>query len=311
MPITPGQRDYYREGLTNTQAISGLNPSMQALYGNATQGYSGADLANYTQLLNGIYAANRTNTAEADAQTIQSNRNLRDANLADVTRTAGGYLQGRQLLNSDLYGNLGQFSAEATGAVGRDMDALRRAQAKQLSPEDIRNSQQAAREAWSARGLVNSRGAVGSEILNRDSLARQRENEARGNVQQSMGNLFQSINAQQANLFDPQEAVLSSRYGQQTGNAGTNAALYGQGADAAAGRLGNAYGQRVVYPYNDYSNDVYGTNVNAGLAAQISAANNAAAVEAAKLSGQYKIAGSVLDNSSGIYDIFKKLFGGG
>jgi len=284
---------------------------MQQLYGDATSGYSGKDVDNYLAMQERMNAANLANTRAADAQTIQSNSNLRGANLADVYGMGGGYLQARQMLNSDLYGNLGQFSTEATNAVGRDMNALRMAQAKQLSPEDIRNSQQAAREAWSARGLVNSNGAVASEILNRDSFARQRESEARGNVQQSMGNLFQSIDDQQGNLFDPQEAVLSSRYGQQTGNAGTNAALYGQSADASSGRLGNAYGQRVVYPYNDYSNDVYGTNTNAALAAQISAANNAAAVEAAKLSGQYKITGSVLDNSSGIYDIFKKLFSGG
>lgn len=46
-----------------------------------------------------------------------------------------------------------------------------------LSAEDRRNAQQSAREGWAARGLVNSNGAVAEEILNRDALSRQRENE--------------------------------------------------------------------------------------------------------------------------------------
>lgn len=50
----------------------------------------------------------------------------------------------------------------------------------QLSPEDIRNAQQSAREAWSARGLVNSPGAIGAEILNTDALGRQRLAERQG-----------------------------------------------------------------------------------------------------------------------------------
>jgi hypothetical protein len=53
-----------------------------------------------------------------------------------------------------------------------------------LSAEDLRNAQQSAREAWSARGLVNSNGAIGAEILNRDSLGRQRLAERQALAQQ-------------------------------------------------------------------------------------------------------------------------------
>jgi hypothetical protein len=54
---------------------------------------------------------------------------------------------------------------------------------KSLSAEDIRNSQQSAREGWSARGLINSTGAVAEEVLNRDAMGRQREAERRGFAQ--------------------------------------------------------------------------------------------------------------------------------
>jgi hypothetical protein len=54
---------------------------------------------------------------------------------------------------------------------------------RSLSDEDKRMGQQAAREAWSARGLVNSNGAIADEVLNRDAISRQRENERRGFAQ--------------------------------------------------------------------------------------------------------------------------------
>lgn len=49
-----------------------------------------------------------------------------------------------------------------------------------LSQEGIRNSQQAAREAGAARGLINSNSTVAAEILNRDAASNARLNERRG-----------------------------------------------------------------------------------------------------------------------------------
>ena len=57
-----------------------------------------------------------------------------------------------------------------------------------LSPEDIRNSQQSAREAFAARGLINTNAAVAAEVLNREALGRQREQERQayaGQVEQA------------------------------------------------------------------------------------------------------------------------------
>ena len=51
---------------------------------------------------------------------------------------------------------------------------------RSLSPEQIRESQQAARASMSARGLGSSMATTAAEILNRDSYASQRERERQG-----------------------------------------------------------------------------------------------------------------------------------
>jgi hypothetical protein len=260
----------------------------------------------YERISGRMRGTNVANTEAASAQTIAANRALRDANLADVNRLGGEALLNRQTLNSQLYGNLNQYSTEASAALGRDMEALRLAEAKQLSPEDIRNSQQAAREAWSARGLVNSRGAVGAEILNRDSLARQREAEARAKVQQSYGNLQQATAMEMANVFDPQAAILGGQYGMQTQNYGTNAALYGQAAAQTGGS--QDYVRRVFNPMGEYPNNIEDFNANAITAASIARANNEASVEAARQAGMYGLTAAAMRNSGAIWDGVKWIF---
>ena len=312
--ITADQRDLYTELGDTTDAFKRRRNALRDVYGDALGDYSDADMDAYERISGRMRGTNAANTEAASAQTIAANRALRDANLADVNRLGGAALLNRQSLNSQLYGNLNQYSKEASSALGRDMDALRLAEAKQLSPEDIRNSQQAAREAWSARGLVNSRGAVGAEILNRDSLARQREAEARAKVQQSYGNLQQATAMEMANVFDPQAAILGGQYGMQTQNYGTNAALYGQSANQMAGSQN--YVQKVFNPMGEYPNNIYDFNVNATTAASIAAANNAAAVAAAREAGQYGLAGAALksgwvqDAATGLYRYVRSALGG-
>jgi hypothetical protein len=303
--ITADQRDLYDELGDTTDAFKRRRNALRDVYGDALGDYSNADMDAYEKISGRMRGTNVANTEAASAQTIAANRALRDANLADVNRLGGEALLNRQTLNSRLYGNLNQYSTEASAALGRDMDALRLAEAKQLSPEDIRNSQQAAREAWSARGLVNSRGAVGAEILNRDSLARQREAEARAKVQQSYGNLQQATAMEMANVFDPQAAILGGQYGMQTQNYGTNAALYGQSANQMAGSQN--YVQKVFNPMGEYPNNIYDFNANATTAANISEANNAAAVAAAREAGQYGLAGAAL-KSGWVQDVVTGLW---
>ena len=298
--ITPAQRDLNLELGRTTDAFKNRRNALRDVYGDALGDYSDADMDAYERISGRMRGTNVANTEAASAQTIAANRALRDANLADVNRLGGAAKLNRETLNSQLYGNLNQYSTEASAALGRDMDALRLAEAKQLSPEDIRNSQQAAREAWSARGLVNSRGAVGAEILNRDSLARQREAEARAKVQQSYGNLQQATAMEMANVFDPQAAILGGQYGMQTQNYGTNAALYGQSAEQTRGS--QDYVRRVFNPMGEYPNNIEDFNVNAVTAASIAKANNEASIEAARQAGMYGLTSAAIKNAGAVWN---------
>lgn len=72
---------------------------------------------------------------------------------------------------SGMLGNTGASSLN-NSLVQQAQDQL--ALGTSLDPTDVRQAQQAAREAWAARGLVNSNGAVADEVLNQYNLGQQR-----------------------------------------------------------------------------------------------------------------------------------------
>jgi len=81
----------------------------------------------------------------------------------------------------------GQLGSLGPGSLQRTLEqqaANDLALGRGLSEAERRDAQQAAREAWSARGLINSTGAVADEVLNTDRMARQREAERRAFAQQ-------------------------------------------------------------------------------------------------------------------------------
>jgi hypothetical protein len=131
---------------------------------------------------------------------------------------------------AELMGPAGTgYAATATDRLQADLAALRAAEQGQLSAEDVRAAQQAAREAYAARGQAFAPGAVGAEILGRDTLRRQREQEARTNYQQSMGNVANAVQLKTGNLFAPISNLLQGTFN----------------------------------PYSSYANQVYDYNANA------------------------------------------------
>ena len=153
----------------------------------------------------------------------------------------------QQLQSQFTPSTLTQLAGTSQQQLMSDLDRLAMAQRGQLSPEDVRSAQQSAREAYAARGQVMAPGAIGAEILNRDVLRRQREAEARANVQQSMSNLGAAAQLQTGNIFAPFANLLAKTYG----------------------------------PTNEYANAVYDYNVNAYNAYQAAQENLAAYKEAA------------------------------
>ena len=159
-----------------------------------------------------------------------------------------------------MYGDLYQqfmpkgISQTEQGLINQyqsDLARLQQRQAGMLSPEDVRQAQQSAREAYGARGQVMGPGAIGAELLNRESIRQQREDQARAGLQQSYGNILNMANIQTGNLFSPIASLMSGTFN----------------------------------PLGAYPADVYGTNVNAQLAREIAQKNYEAAVRSAELSG--------------------------
>ena len=156
----------------------------------------------------------------------------------------------------DLYQSFmpkGLTAAEASGLAQMQADEAKLNRLRQgiLSPEDIRTATQGAREAYGARGQVFAPGAIGAEILNREAIRQQREDQARAAYQQSMGNVLNVSNLQTGNIFQPIGNLLSSTFN----------------------------------PLGAYPADVYGTNVNAALARDIADRNKEAAIESARMAG--------------------------
>ena len=178
---------------------------------------------------------------------------------AELEKTMAAFDQYRPRIQQ-MYGDLYQqfmpkgLTAAEPGIINQyqaDLARLQQRQAGMLSPEDIRQSQQSAREAYGARGQVMGPGAIGAEILNREAIRQQREDQARAALQSSYGNVLNMANLQTGNLFSPIASLMSSTFN----------------------------------PLGAYPADVYGTNVNAQLARDIAQKNYEAAIRSAELSG--------------------------
>jgi hypothetical protein len=149
-----------------------------------------------------------------------------------------------------------------------DLGRLQQRQAGVLSADDVRQSQQAAREAYGARGQVMGPGAVGAEIMGRENIRQQREDQARAGLQASYGNVLNMANLQTGNIFSPIGNLMSNTFN----------------------------------PLSPYAADVYGTNVNAQLAKEIAQKNYEAAVRSAELQGS---AAKSASNTSLFGDLLK------
>lgn len=297
--VSPLDRNFYNEGSQSTSDLQRLLGGIAGLYGTSSGAAGQTDFTNWQNILSQFGGQNSNLTGLANDQTQAANTALRTNNLNDVQNLLPQATAIRNAANPGLLGDSGSLQNYSNGAAS----FLQQAQQQQndanfLSPQEMNTAQQSARNAWSARGLVNSPGAVGAEILNTDSALRARQQQAFSNTQSALGTYGQSVNAQQQNSFDPFNAILGSAYGQQTNNAGSNANFYGQSSAFSSGQQGNSYAQNLSNPFSPYAADVYGSNYNAANSRNISASNNAAAA-----------AGANSAQSSALANSFLRLFG--
>ena len=111
----------------------------------------------------GLYALGRTAQQEAGTGLAEA----RAAELASMTGQAPAFRQFAQALSPEAQAQVDAAQMEAARATQA---------ARQLTPEEMRMSDQASREAFASRGMLNSRASVGSEVLGRaDLMARKRQ----------------------------------------------------------------------------------------------------------------------------------------
>lgn len=203
-----------------------------------------------TTVTGGTTTPTTTTTSSAMTQ-----RDLKEE-LKKTMAAFGEYRPEIQQMYGDLYQQfmpkgISQTEQGLINQYQSDLARLQQRQAGMLSPEDVRQAQQSAREAYGARGQVMGPGAIGAELLNRESIRQQREDQARAGLQQSYGNILNMANIQTGNLFSPIASLMSGTFN----------------------------------PLGAYPADVYGTNVNAQLARDIAQKNYEAAIKSAELAG--------------------------
>ena len=113
----------------------------------------------------GLYDLGRT----AQQQTGQSIADARAAELASMTGQTGAFRGFAQALSPEAQAQVDASTQAAAAATQA---------ARQLTPEEQRMSDQAAREAFASRGMLNSRGSVAGEILGRSGVMAGKRQEA-------------------------------------------------------------------------------------------------------------------------------------
>lgn len=107
--------------------------------------------------------------------TQESQRQLqaaREAEMSDMTGQAGAARGLFQTLSPEA-------AAQVQAATQAAQQAYQRASQRQLTPQEQREATQQAREAFGQRGMLDSTGAVASEVLNRDMYRQQVQAQAR------------------------------------------------------------------------------------------------------------------------------------
>lgn len=256
--------------ITPTQAaLIGAAPTMQA------QGYNAATMQ--------AAMLGAAPTIEAQGYNAQGYDAARAQRVADVAAQTIG--QGA--LGQSLYGQALEAAPTAASDTFRRRAAEMAVSTGQLSPEELRNAQQATREAFAARGLEMSNQAIAAEAMSRAEAVRQRQAQ----------DIQQAAALNQAYLADlnASRGFATGVYGQDLGRSQMNqeatlrAALANQAtgaqmslADQAAINQASQFGAAAQNQANQFAAAAQNaaSQGNAQLAAQFQMANQQAQMQA-------------------------------
>jgi len=161
-----------------------------------------------------------------------------------------------------------------------------------LSAEDMRMSDQAARESFAARGMVMSDPAVVTEVLNRDSMSRDRLQQAQGFAagREAGNRQFVQSATQIADATGAGMKMLGMPTGSAVGMGNTMGFIQGVRTPDPSSAMATGLG---------YYGDIQGYNANMQTSLYNSYQNNQAALQAAQMqAGAYGTAASSAGNSA-------------
>lgn len=196
----------------------------------------------------------------------------------------------------EMPGNVGFFDQQAQAMIGNagNLSPIQQELQRQalddlqlggrLGAGGQRDAINAARSAWSARGLAHGPAAVSAEILNLDAAQRARLNERRAFASTVDQNAFGQTNANQQTGLAAGQLGLNSRLG--FSNLGLGYANLNEGARTSNNQLGFNYAQlgQQNRQFNA-SNDLAAQQFNANLQANNLAANRGYALNATNVMG--------------------------
>ena len=202
-PVDPGkaQGEYlFGKGFGDYQGVT--DPALQNRLISSEREfrpqYAGLNLQDLSSYLFGVGdqagVVDLTNRATAESETSRADiaSRQRESDISDVEGLGGRATEAFRA--SDPY------TKELIGRQ-REMTNLLYDRAEGLTPEQKRNSDQQAREAFGARGRLNDNSSVAAEILGREDAMRNNRNEARDAGSQSLA-------MYQATAADPFQAIL-------------------------------------------------------------------------------------------------------
>jgi len=232
-----GKTDLYgglERAITGAQTFGdvSITPTQAALIGQApqmtAQGYDAALLSAAPTAQAALLGAAPTISAQgydAEGYTSQGYDAARAARVADIA--SRDVTQGA--LGQQLYGQAMGAAPTAASETFRRRAAEMAVSTGQISPEELRNAQQATREAFAARGLEMSNQAIAGEAMARAEAVRQRQAQ----------DIQQAAALNQAYLADlnASRGFATGVYGQDLGMQQANqaAALQAAQANQAAG----------------------------------------------------------------------------
>jgi len=272
--------------ITPTQAaLIGTAPQMTAQGYQAAQGQAALLGAAPTAQAALLGAAPTIAAQGYSAEGYDAARAARVADIASRDVTQGA-------LGQQLYGQAMQAAPTAASETFRRRAAEMAVSTGQISPEELRNAQQATREAFAARGLEMSNQAIAGEAMARAEAVRQRQAQ----------DIQQAAALNQAYLADlnASRGFATGVYGQDLGMQQANqaAALQAAQANQAAGLQLSLADQQALNQAAQFGAGARNQAAQFGAAAQ-----NAAAQANADMMARFAMANQAAQNQFGLSNV--------